>query len=244
MNRVSKCLYFQNKNMLKNTFLYVLYYTLAVLLLMLLPIIFKGLRIGGNAYGKSNFYLPAGIFTFAYIVSTYKETFNYLLLFGNTRKTIFISSIVTNTAMSLLLAVISLISTFVEAPIANWFGYDSIGTDLLDFIYQSNSWASKLLFIAAFLILLAAFSMLYGALSYKLGKVFTIVFWVAFGVAFVSLPIVAANSKLNFIIIAIDLFFCFEASNGILLASINFILLALIFSSLTYLLSRRQPQVD
>lgn len=243
MNRVSKCLYFQNKNMVKSTLIFMLYYTMISLFLLLLPVIFKDLRIGGSNF-NSGFYMAAAIFAFVYVIASYKETFNYLLLFGNTRKTIFISSIVTNTAMSLLLAVISLISTFVEAPIANWFGYDSIGTDLLDFIYQSNSWASKLLFIAAFLILLAAFSMLYGALSYKLGKVFTIVFWVAFGVAFVSLPIVAANSKLNFIIIAIELFFCLGVPKGILLASINFILLALIFSSLTYLLSRRQPQVD
>jgi len=124
------------------------------------------------------------------------------------------------------------------------FGYNSMDFNLLNSIYQDSNWASELLFIATLFILLLSFSMLYGSLAYKLGKVFVIVFWVAFGISFVSFPIIANIYDLTFILKAIELFFCLGVPKGILLAPINFILLALIFSALTYLLSRRQPQVD
>ena len=243
MNRVSKCLYFQNKNMVKSTLIFMLYYTMISLFLLLLPVIFKDLRIGGSNF-NSGFYMAAAIFAFVYVIASYKETFNYLLLFGNTRKTIFISSIVTNTAMSLFLAAISAISSYLEKPILRLFGYNSMDFNLLNSIYQDSNWASELLFIATLFILLLSFSMLYGSLAYKLGKVFVIVLWVAFGISFVSFPIIANIYDLTFILKAIELFFCLGVPKGILLAPINFILLALIFSALTYLLSRRQPQVD
>ncbi len=243
MNRLSKCIYFQNKNMLKSILIFMFYYTAIYLFVLLLPVIFSVLGTDDRNF-NSGFYMGAAIFAFVYVIATYKGTFNYLLLFGNTRRTIFLSSIVTNTVMSIFLAVISAVSPFLEKPLVKLFGYNSMDFKLLNFIYPDSNWASELLFLATLFILLLSFSMLYGSLAYKLGKAFVIVFWVAFGISFVSFPIIADIYNLTFILKAIELFFCFGVPNGILLAPVNFILLSLIFNALAYLLSRRQPQVE
>lgn len=243
MNRVSKSLYFQNKNMLRNTLLFVLFYAAASIFIISLPVIFKGLRIGGTNF-NSGFYMGAAIFAFVYVISVYKETFNYLLMFGNTRKTIFISSIITNTAMSIILAIISAISPHLEKPVIKLFGYNYSNINLLNLIYQDSNWASELLFYAALFILLTSFSMLYGSLSYKLGSIFIVVFWVAFGISIISFPIITEINNITFILRAIELFFSLGVPNGILLASVNFILTAVVFNALAYLLSMRQPQVE
>lgn len=243
MNRISKCIYFQNKSMLKSTLIFIFYYTIVCLGMFLLPVIFSELKVGGTSF-NSGFNMGASVFAFIYVIASYKEMFNYLLLFGNTRRTIFLSSIVTNIALSIILAVVSAISPYVESTITKLFGYNNTNVKLLNFIYPDSNWASELLFVTALIILLTSFSMLYGALSYKLGKIFIIVFWVAFGVSFIAFPILAAMYDLTIILNAIELFFCLGVPNGILLAPINFILLSLIFNALAYLLSRRQPQVE
>lgn len=93
-------------------------------------------------------------------------------------------------------------------------------------------------FITALFIALTAFSMLYGALAYKFGKYFIILFWVCFGVTIVVLPFRGGNFSI--VELLIKLLFIGKP-NGILLAPITFISAAVLFSAVTYLISSRQP---
>ena len=240
MNRISKCLRFQLKNMLKSTLWFLIIYCLAAYGLSLLTYILSG---GAQNTFKSGLSIGAAIYAFVYVIADYRATFNYLMINGNTRSTIYISNVITNIILSAALAVLSYLSGFADA----FFTKIVSGTALeqfsiLQFMYPGSARVLELPYLAALFILLTSFSMLYGALAYKFGKYFITVFWIGFGLAVISLPL----SGDGFITIGtiIEKYLWLGNPNGVLLAQASFIITALVFGAAAYLVSRRQPQTE
>ncbi len=240
MNRILNCFRFQTGNMIKNTLTFIFFYIFICVGLLSITLISDDIRVSSFSSG---FYIGSIIFTFVYVIADYKSSFNYLLIYGNTRRTIFLSRAMTNTILSVLMAVISSISIIVDGLITKLSGTGkTIDNNLLHFMYPNSNKASEFLFLAVLLIMITSFSTLYGALAYRLGKIFITAFWVCFGLSFMLLPISSRITPTNNIVKLINTYLCLENPNGILLASVNFIITALIFSALTYLVSSRQPQ--
>lgn len=241
MKRLSKCINFQIKNMIKGSVIFLAIYFLVSLALYLLFAFSISNSPGGSI--NSGFYIGAGIFIFVYVIAAYKETFNYLLMFGNTRKNILLSSIVTSAVMSLSFSVISSIFLQVEGAISKQMGNGKIGNiNLLNVMYEGSDIFSGFLWLTVFFFLICSFSLLYASLAYKFGNVFITVFWVCFGLSFIGLPILLDMNGFKVLADALVFFFRIGYEHGILLAPVNFVVASAIFSAIAYLVSRRQPQ--
>lgn len=238
MKRISTCLRFQTKNMIISIIYFTVIYFLVSIGLLCIPLLSGG-DITTNSF-SSGFIIGAVFFAFVYVIADYRQSFNYLMINGNTRKTIFVSSSLSNIVLSFILTFLTFIFDITDSLINRMLAGDSNTTvNLLQIIYPGCSKASVLLFCTAMLIALTAFSMLYGALAYKFGKYFIILFWVGFGLVFLALPFSAKSLD---IIKLIETVLFIGKPNGILLAPISFITAAVLFGTVTYLIAKRQPQ--
>lgn len=195
----------------------------------------------GDSGGSVNtsFYFAGTIYIFAFITSSYKQLFNNLIMFGNTRKSLVFSSFIAYAALSIVISVISIVSILLDISFTAVSKVNS-GFDILGILYEGNAnIAAKFLWFLAFFILVSAFSMLFGSLAYKFGKAFIIIFWVGSGFLLMFLP--AAYNPQN-LVNALAAFFCVGSANGILLAPINFILAAAVLGAGSLLAARRQSQ--
>lgn len=243
MSRFKKCVYIEGRYMIRGSLFFMLIYLLIYIVLLFAALIFR--NEGSNVYFYSGFDISAAFFVFIYAISNYKEMNNFLLMFGNTRKMIFLSQVVVNTAMCVIIMFMSLLFIGIDHIVAGVIMPGvKISPSTTNAIYPYAGIVSGLIFILAFYILMTSFSMVYGSLAYKLGKVFIASFWICFGLAFTILPLIInvlgiGNAVLN----AIETYLGIHSQNGIFLASANFIITALLFNAFAYLVSRRQPQV-
>jgi hypothetical protein len=234
MNRISKCFRFRLNNMLKSTLWFTAIYFLVTCLLFTIG--------SSSATFSSGFIFSTAIFAFVYVISDYRASFNYLLINGNSRKTIYISNIAANIVFSAVLTGLSLISVIIEIYILkNITVHLEEGVSVFQMIYPNAAKAMEFPFLAAFFILLTSFSMLYGVLAYKFGKYFITIFWVGFGLLCITLPMSSNVTGLT-ILSVIRSYLWIDHPYGTLLASLDFIITAVLFSTAAYLLSRQQPQ--
>lgn len=242
MNRLAKCIQFQLKSMAISTLVYTAIYYGACILLFTIVSISIDTSDGNNSI-SSGFYIGSAIFAMIYVISNYRSNFNYLMIFGNSRKNIFFSFAVTALVMSAALSLISVLTQWFEGVVLPTPAFGA-SISLLKLVYGNTNIASEFLYYSALFILICSFAMLYSSLAYKLGKVFITVFWVVFGLSFIILPMSAGLSTpfASFILNALIAFFRIGTSNGVLLAPVNFIIASVLFAAITYLLSRRQPQ--
>lgn len=237
MSRLKKCIGFQFKSMAKSTSIFICIYILVCAVILL----FLSFSIHGSF--NSGFYIGCAVFVFVYVIASYRESFNYLLMFSNTRKNIFLSSAVTFAAMSIFLAVISIFSIQFDGIAARVLEYSGIShSGLISLMYDSSNMAAELLWFTTFFILICSFSILYSSLAYKLGKVFITLFWVFFGVSWIVLPATSGIDGVSVFFNTLKAFFCIGVPNGILLAPVNFTITAVILGAAAYLISSRQPQ--
>lgn len=238
MNRLKNCIGFQLKSTAKTTIIFICIYfaVCAVLLLFLSPYV--------NGSFNSGFYIGCSVFIFVHVIAGYRENYNYLLMFSNTRKNIFLSSAATFSILSVFLAVISVISIQLDGTFARVFEFSGSGhLGLLNLIYGSSNMISEFLWFTAFFILICSFSMLYSSLAYKLGKIFITFFWICFGISWVVLPAASGIDGASTFFNTLKAYFCVSVPNGILLAPVNFVITAVILGSVAYVISSRQPQV-
>lgn len=238
MNRLFKCISFQMYRFFKSalTFLgiYIAIFFIVVLMLT-----------NSNATGSfnSSFFIAGSIFIFVSVISSYKITFNYLMMFGNTRKNIILSSFVTYILFSAFFSIVSILSELMDSMVTKAFHHFS-NFSILSILYKSNTnWVSEMVWFMALFILISSLSMLYGSLAYKFGKIFSTIFWVGFGLSWMLLPVFASVNGQSTFFNAIKAYFCAGDPNGILLAPVNFIISAVIFAAITYVISTKQPQV-
>jgi hypothetical protein len=225
--------------MIRSTLVFLFFYIIVVVGLLSITIVSSGTKT--SSFGSS-FLTGSKIFVFIYAAADYRSSFNYLLIFGNTRKTIFISTMLANIALSLTMSVLTTLLSVLEIFVTNTIisGY-TVDMNLIHLLYPQSNIATEFLFITFMYVMVSTFASIYGALAYKFGKFFIVPFWICFGISFLLIPATAMNEPAG-IQQLIKAFFCLENPNGILLAPVNFLAAALIFSLGTYLISSRQPQ--
>lgn len=241
MNRLTACINFQTKSMIKSSVIFMaIYFIVSIVLFSMTMVSFQ---YSSNGSFTTGFYIGAGIFIFVYVIASYKEMFNYLLMFGNTRKNILLSFVITSAAMSVSFSIISSLVTLSEKAVSMVFGVSRPNSiSLLNLIYRNTGLTSESLWLAAFFFLICSFSLLYGVLAYKFGNVFITVFWVCFGLAFIGLPTLLDSNTFRVISEVFTFFFRVGSEHGILLAPINFIATSVVLCIASFLASRRQPQ--
>jgi len=235
MSRFSKCLSYQIKRKVMSTFIFLGFYTAICAVLYLLTLFANSTSNGHSSFNSSMFF-TAAIFGFVYVIADYKSKTNYLMMFGNTRKNIFLSSLSSNIVLSVLLMIISTVFSIIESALTELLYKSNEGMNLLHAIYPESNMGTEMLFMGALLILITSVSTLYGALAYKFGSIFKILFWVAFGMSFMFFPLSPTVANL------FNAFFCYGVPNGILLAPINFIIASLILYVISYAAVLRQSQ--
>lgn len=241
MSRLTKCINFQIRNMVKGTAIFLAIYIAATLVLSSLLMVTS--ESSSSKSGLSGIYIGGGIFIFVYVIAAYKETFNYLLMFGNTRKNILLSTVVTSAVMSLSFSIISFVILQVENAMSKLFDFNSSSNmSLINMMYEDSGIFTEFLWLMAIFFLICSFSLLYASLAYKFGNVFITLFWVCFGLAFIGLPILLDMNSFKVLADAVMFFFSIGSEHGILLAPVNFVVASAIFSVIAYLVSRRQPQ--
>lgn len=235
MSRFSKCLSYQIKRRVTSTFIFLGFYIAICAVLYLLTLFANNTSNGHSSFNSSMFF-TAAIFGFVYVIADYKSKTNYLMMLGNTRKNIFLSSLSSNIVLSVLLMIISAVFSIIESALSELLYKSNEGMNLLNAIYPESNMGKEMLFMSALLILITSVSTLYGALAYKFGSIFKILFWVAFGMSIMFLPFSPVVINL------FKAFFCYGVTDGILLAPINFMVAALIVYAISYAAALRQPQ--
>jgi hypothetical protein len=245
MNRLSKCIQFQARSALQATSWFLGIYLAIYLALFVLLQHLVNSTSSGSGSTNFGFFFAGAIFIFVLVAASYKPNFNYLLMFGNTRRNIFLSTVTVSTALSILMAAVSIVSQFVDTAITKELSKsaETAYYDLLTMLYKSNvNTATEYWWYLALFIMIFSLAMLYGAMAYRFGKVFITIFWVGLGLCWTGLPIMSEINGTSIFVDALKAYFCTGVPGGILLASVNFILTAIVFSSVAYAVSKRQSQ--
>lgn len=239
MSRFSQCVRFILERIARSvaicTAIYFAVYTAIVVLIYTIGI------SGHNTNTNANYIICALIFIFILFSSYYKGLYNHLLLFGNTRRSIlgalFLSGVLCATAM----AVLSVLSDALNLLLSRILGFRTFM--LLQIFYPDAGVAAQLLWYFALLLLVFCFGMLYGALAYRFGKKFRIVFWAAFGLLWVGAPLLSLVSFRHALYRIFRAYFALDGGFGLVRASLNLVLSAAVLGVIAWLLGRRQPQV-
>lgn len=236
MNRTLKCVKFEFSRLLPSIAVFLGIYITCYLLLIIL----FATTSGSSGSTNMNLCFPAGIFITIYLMAIYKNYYNNLMMLSNTRRAILNSMFIVSGIISAVFAILSLLSDYLNAGLGKLIGFRTIV--FLDMAYGSTSLFEKLLFFFSMMLTLCAFALLYGALEYKIGKVFKVIFWVTFGFLWMLIPLVQRLNLVADAIAAFKWYFGYGVSYGILHMSLHFLVTAVILGAITYLVARHQPQ--
>lgn len=235
MERTLKCVRFQSKRILESfaafTLIYLLFYVIAVIAVTQIP-------NHGNFNGT--FFFAAFIFTFVIIAALYNNVFNSLLMFGNTRRTILSSFYITCIWFSAMVAVLSELSELLNSTISGIFHFAA--NPIVDGIYGNPNPLSEMLWFFTLFLLVTMIAYIYGALCYKIGKMFRVIFWCGFALIMMFLPAFPTKNVHTAIIKAMWSFFGYKTANGIYLCSAHFLITAVILGFILWLIVHHQPQ--
>jgi hypothetical protein len=234
MGRAIKCYKFQTSRLIKLTAgftaLFVAFYVFVTIILS-----FQNQNDSSNI----NYCFGASVFAFVAISALYKNAFNNLLMFGNTRRTIITSFFLCAVTFSATLTVLSELSDLLSTGISHIFKTTAISS--LTYIYVGITEPQKLLWFFTLLLMAIMMAYVYSALSYKFGKIFRIVFWCGLGLLLMLTPI--GGYPLGYAIgKAFKLFFGFRIQSGIYWCSLHFFIVSVVFGAILWLIVRRQPQ--
>jgi len=240
MNRLSNCIKFETKKATKSTLIFMLF----LLVFYTLSIVLTLVEHSNNAtYSSMGFFMPFSIFLFINVSISYTPHYNFLLMLGNSRKTImfsqFISYFIIAVGSVIAVALLELISQAMFKPMH--FNY----VNLLNIVYRTNlTFVSTVSWYLTLFMAICFFSLFLGAMRYKFGKIFSRIFWAAFALSWIFIPpllMVSGNKSnlLNFV----KYFFGVDYNNGIYVASANFLIVAIIFGIITYLIGIKQEMI-
>lgn len=197
-----------------------------------------------SGFFSFNFINVGAIFCFVSVGVTYVGFSNSLLLFGNTRRSIFCSEMLHGAIVSALFAAVSVASDLFNPWLAGILHFHTL--QYLQLIYPTVSSATVsgvllwLLWYFSLLCCLSGAALIYGTLQYKFGKIFIVVFWAGFGFLFSFLQILVFGRFQKVLTQAINWFFSCGRSNGIATASLHLLVLGAVFAGIAWLLARRQ----
>lgn len=232
MKRIGKCLKFELYYLGRVTLGFLGSYFVIYFTIMCLALLSPKVIVGGSF--NSSFAIAGAIFTFIFITTSYKMLFNNLLLFGNTRKNIMISSFVAYFALSVVTAAVSVMSAYLEGTLVR------SNVNFFNALYPQNvNAATEFIWFLAFFVFISICGMLHGSLSYKFGRVFKIIFWVGISFIIMFLPLLI---DLKAIVNILSAVFRVGSTNGIFVAPLNMLAATVILGAITWLAVRRQPQ--
>lgn len=192
-----------------------------------------------------NFYFItiAVIFSFVLSIVSYVGFFNSLLLFGNTRRTIFASQALHGVFLAALFAVLSLLSDIFNpwlGGVLHFRSYQFISQLVYPAVREASLSGALLwsLWYFALLCCLMAVGLVYGTLMYKFGKTFMVVFWVGFGFLFSFFSILISGQFGKTLIKALKWYFAAQGSMAA--ASLHFLATAVLLGAVAWLIARRQ----
>lgn len=237
-DRLMKCTRFTLSRNARGTGIFLIIYAVSYLLILILLYSLASVN-SGESNTNMNLCIPAAFYLFIATAVTYGGHFNSLLMFGNTRRAILGSFFLSSAAISLGLAVLSLLSDPLNLALSYVFHFKT--NSFLDMAYGASNVFEKLFFFFALLFLISCLALLYAAFSYRFGRWFRILFWVIFGFC-LMLPTCYAGHSLHRIMQLIQWYFGYDADNGILRCSLHMFGTAALAGIGTFLLARRQPQ--
>ena len=236
MNRTLKCAKFELSRLLPSISIFLGIYIASYLLLIVL----LATTSGSSGTTNMNLCFAANIFIAVFLIATYKNFYNNLLMFGNTRQSIINAMFIISVMISIGFAALSLLSEYLNTWLGDLFSFPT--SSMFKLIYGQVNDFEELLFFMTMLLALCAFALLYGALEYKIGKKFKVIFWVSFGFLWILIPIFQRFNIVTQVINAIKWYFGYGIRDGILHVSLHFFITAIILGGITYLIARRQPQ--
>lgn len=242
MNKTMKCFRFQMNFMKRPSIIFTcIYLAFSLIVALLLMPVSKDTKMSNMNIGSAAF-----IFLFVCYCASFTNVFNTLLIFGNTRKSILNSFYLIAAAYSGIFAVLSILTDYLSLGLSHLMGFEYV--DSMVKIYGSSNDFEKLLWFFGLLFIFSALGLLYGALTYKFGKVFVISFWCFIGISmFIFVPVLSSLAVSNphvisFFAAIFRWYFGTGYPFGMLLAALNFTVTGVVVCAVTYLIARRQPQ--
>lgn len=239
MKRTMKCIRFEVSRIVPSMLIFLAIYFGCYLLFFLLFCVAPGSRQGS---GNFNMSFAAMIYFFVLLCATYTNFTNNLAIFGNTRSQIYASLAATSIGFSVVLSILSLVSDAMSDVLLRLAHIRSV--TISSILYGGINLFETFLFVFCMLLLVSGVSLFYGSLSYRFGRTFKLVFWVAFGViAMVLANVGEAFHFLDAIADAFKWYVGYGMSFGCEQASLHFAVTGALFALVGYLLARRQPQI-
>jgi hypothetical protein len=239
MERINKCIRFQSKRITWFTVIFTLIYLVSYALALAVMALEKS-QISKQGTINGNFGFFAIIIAFIGISTMYKSFFNNLLIFGNTRETILSAFFAFAVLFSAVLAVLSEISELVSGCIEQILPFVK-KTGLTEFYPNLNPGGELLLFFSLILLFVMA-GYLYGAFTYKIGRIFVIIFWCGVGLLFTFIPLLANPPLFSAFIALLKAFFGYGYANGVYLCSLHFLIVSIALGVILWLVAIKQPQ--
>lgn len=196
-------------------------------------------KAAGYGVGGSFFLLYAVIFVFVIGTTLYKNLWNNLLLYGNTRRDIYYGMLLGFAAISTVLALAAWPADAAAKAVHRALGLSVF--DLTAALYPGAGAGALLLLNFGALFCAAGLSLLLGALIYKFGRIAYVVFWMSFTLLpSLVMPFFKAETGS---IAALAALRAFIGANGHPVAGFLYLALAgLVLSLGSLALSVRQPQ--
>ena len=137
------------------------------------------------------FLIAGSIFLFVGSYASFREDFNFLLAMNNTRCIQYWSSLLYSLTMAVLFVMICLFMGMIERLFGMVLTNQAVwrlGTD-----WSIPAVLSELILPFGLFLAAISFGRMAGALSYRLGAVFTVTFWIIFGLSFFIIPSLAGT---------------------------------------------------
>lgn len=239
MDRVNKCVRFQSKRISRFVVIYLLIYVLSYGLAAAVMAIES---VRGQSHGtvNANFSYFAVILAFIGISSAYKGLFNNLLIFGNTRSTIQCSFFTFAVLFSAELAALSEISELLNVCLGHFF--PMIKSTGLSKVYTGLNPLQELLWFFTLILIFVMLGYLYGAFTYKFGKIFVVGFWCGIGLLLTCSSLLSDADLLSALYKAAVGFFGYGVPGGVYLCSLHFLITSIVLGIILWVITIRQPQ--
>jgi hypothetical protein len=239
MDRLIKCVRFQSKRITRFTVVFTLIYVAFYIVIIATTAIGRA-QLPKDGTINANFGYIAIILAFIGISTSYKGFYNNLMIFGNTRPVILTSFLAFSAVLSAVLAVLAEISELINGCVGRFLPFVRM-TGLAD-LYPSLNPAQELLWFFTFILVFVLVGYLYGALTYKFGKIFVVGFWCGIGILFTFSSLFMNENFLPVFQKGAESFFGYGAKGGVYLCSLHFFIVSLVLGIMLWLIAIRQPQ--
>lgn len=191
----------------------------------------------GTKVMQSSLILFAFIYLFFFLHSLYRNLWNNLLLFGNTRMASFGGILLAILCVDAAFAILSVLSDGFTVFLGGVMHFQT--GSFYGVLDPQASPIQGIWYYFCLLFAVSCFSLLYGTLLYKIGKAFHAIFWIAFAAFWsVGVPIFHnAQGQQTFT----QTWAWLVGIHHLAAASLHALVIGAVFAAIAFLLARRQP---